>query len=154
MKRITGRYVVGSLLALGVVLDALVVPAMPALAAGTGNHIVFNNSDATVVVIHRPEVTSVRPTIGIAGQTLNVVITGHYFIQTGGMGPLYVNSVYFGEGITVNGITVNSATMITANVTISRYARPGFRDVSVSIIDPHFKPNPTGTLGRVFLVLF
>jgi hypothetical protein len=85
-----------------------------------------------------PEVTSVNPSSGNQGQTLDVIITGTNF--TG------ATVVSFGENITVNSFTVNNNTQITANITIAADAVLGTRDVSVTT------PGGTGTKDDGFRI--
>jgi uncharacterized repeat protein (TIGR01451 family) len=76
-----------------------------------------------------PTITSVTPSQGNQGQTLDIVITGSQLNR--------VNAVDFGAGITVNSITVDGPTQITVNIIIDASAALGSRDVTVT--------NPTGT---------
>ena len=72
-------------------------------------------------------ITSVSPTSGAQGRTLNVSITGadtHFADGT--------SAVSFGAGITINSVSVSSATALTANITIDPSATLGARDVTVS----------------------
>jgi hypothetical protein len=71
-----------------------------------------------------PTITSVSPNQGNQGETLDVTITGTYF-----MGATVVS---FGSGITINSFTVNSSTQITASIAIGSSATLGVRDVSVT----------------------
>ncbi len=91
-----------------------------------------------------PLLTSVNPTLGLQGQTLNVILTGDNFIDG-------VSSVSFGNEITINTTTVNSATQITANITIAANATSGSRDVSVTNAAPN---GGTSTLAGGFTVGF
>ncbi len=91
-----------------------------------------------------PILTSVNPTLGLQGQTLNVILTGDNFIDG-------VSSVSFGNEITINTTTVNSATQITANITIAANAASGSRDVSVTNAAPN---GGTSTLAGGFTVGF
>jgi hypothetical protein len=86
-----------------------------------------------------PTITSVSPSEGCQGQTLDVTITGTYF--TG------ATSVSFGSGVTVNSFTVDSSTQITASISISASATLGPRNVSVTT------PGGTGTLASGFTVV-
>lgn len=71
-----------------------------------------------------PEVTSVNPSTGVQGATLNgIIITGSNFTGTTG--------VSFGGGIDVTGFTVNDDTKITANIVIANGAAVGSRFVTV-----------------------
>ncbi|MGH7453206.1 MAG: beta strand repeat-containing protein, partial [bacterium] len=72
-----------------------------------------------------PTISSIMPTNGIIGQTLDVVITGAKFFSG-------VSSASFGADITVNSIKVNSSTKTAANLTISSSAAAGPRNVAVT----------------------
>jgi hypothetical protein len=85
-----------------------------------------------------PTVSSVSPTQGIQGQSLNVTITGTYFSTA--------TSVSFGLGVSVDTFNIDSATQITAGITISSAATPGTRNVSVTNL------GGTGTLTNGFTV--
>ena len=91
-----------------------------------------------------PVLTSVNPTLGLQGQTLNVILTGDNFIAG-------VSSVSFGNDITINTTTINSATQITANITIAANATSGARDVSVTNAAPN---GGTATLANGFTIGF
>jgi hypothetical protein len=86
-----------------------------------------------------PPISSVSPTQGTQGQTLDVIITGTHFTGT--------TLVSFGVGITVNSFTVDSATQITANITIDVAATTGARDVMVTT------PGGTGTMAGGFTMI-
>jgi subtilisin family serine protease len=75
-----------------------------------------------------PSISSVTPSTGTPGATLNVTITGTSF-QPGA-------NVSLGAGITVSSTTVSSATQISAAVAIASGATLGPRDVTVA--------NPSG----------
>ena len=83
-------------------------------------------------------ITSVNPSQGNQGETLDVVITGSNFAGT--------TAVSFGSGINVNSFTVDSTTQITADITIEATAMTGARDVSVTA------PGGTDTLDGGFTV--
>gem|GEM_PF-3184892 len=72
-----------------------------------------------------PTVTSVTPNNGMAGETVNVTITGTNFLEG-------TTTVNFGSGITVNSVTVNSPTQLVVNITIAGTAGLGSRDIVVS----------------------
>lgn len=72
-----------------------------------------------------PTVTSIAPTTGGLGQTLNLIVTGTNFYSG-------ITSVSMVPGIAVNTVTVNSLTQITVNITIAPGATVGARDVVVS----------------------
>ncbi len=75
-------------------------------------------------VLGMPTVSEVSPSQAAQGQTMNVIITGTYLLET--------TSVNFGYGVDVNSFNVDNATQITANVTVNAWATPGYRDVSVT----------------------
>ena len=90
----------------------------------------WNNSSATgcrVYMTRGPSITSVSPSSGRRGQTLDVSITGSNTSFTGG-----TSVAAFGSGITVNSTTVTDATHATANITISDNAATSARDVNVT----------------------
>lgn len=70
-----------------------------------------------------PNIVGVAPVFGVAGQTLDVVITGTSF--TG------ATAVSFGAGTGTNSFAVDSDAQITASITISGGAAAGLRDVWV-----------------------
>ena len=72
-------------------------------------------------------ITSVNPTSGAQGQTMNVAIVG---TDTNFVNGTSVAS--FGSGIAVNTTTVSNATHASANITILPTAAPGTRDVNVT----------------------
>ncbi|MCX6001445.1 MAG: hypothetical protein NTY79_02750 [Chloroflexi bacterium] len=88
-----------------------------------------------------PTVTSVNPNSGIQGQTLDVIITGNNFT-----GATSVTFGALGSYVSVNSRTVDNDNQITANITISSYASPGTRDVTVTT------PWGTNTLNDGFTV--
>lgn len=93
---------------------------------GVGANDVYAVGDGGVVLhygLDAPAVTSVEPSSGYQGQTLDVVIEGSSLAGA--------TAVSFGPGIAVS-ITGSSATEITAGITISDSAETGDRDVSVS----------------------
>jgi len=82
-----------------------------------------------------PKVTSVIPASASPGATLNVTITGKYFLRADN----YVansGSVSFGPNITVNSYTIKNSSAIgneiTANITIAGDAPTGARNVNVT----------------------
>ncbi|HVZ59746.1 MAG TPA: IPT/TIG domain-containing protein [Terriglobales bacterium] len=76
---------------------------------GSGLQISLNTPSPTA-----PALTTISPTLGQQGQTLNVTLTGSGF-QTGA-------TCSFTLGVVVNTCTVNSATQIVANITVSNTA--------------------------------
>jgi len=85
-----------------------------------------------------PSISSVSPSQGSQGQTLNVAITGAYF--TGATAVTI-------SGATVNSFTVGSAAEITANISIAADAVPEAKDVSVTA------PGGTAVLQDGFTLL-
>ena len=82
-----------------------------------------------------PKVAKVFPSNGFPGATMNVTISGKYFLRAAGQKSGWVpNSglVDFGPNITVNSYTVNSAERITANITIAGGASPRAEVVNVT----------------------
>jgi len=71
-----------------------------------------------------PVVTSVTPSFGRQGETLDLTIDGSYF-QNG------ATVTVSGTGVTVNTVTFNSASQLVANVTIGGAAPTGLRNVTV-----------------------
>jgi len=85
-----------------------------------------------------PTISSVSPSQGVQGQTLNTTITGTYLNGA--------TSLSFGSDLTVGNFTVDSATRITASITISSYATTGAREVSVTT------PGGTAVMTDIFTV--
>jgi len=82
-----------------------------------------------------PKVAKVFPSNGFPGATMNVTISGKYFLRAAGQKSGWVNNsglVDFGPNITVNSYTVNSAERITANITIAGGASPRAEVVNVT----------------------
>lgn len=71
------------------------------------------------------DLTSLFPSSGAIGDTLNVVVTAFLsnFDET--------TTIDFGTGVTVNSFTPNSATEGIANITITGSAAPGFHQVTI-----------------------
>jgi len=90
----------------------------------------------------KPILTSVNPTIGSLGQTLNVDLFGANFING-------ISSVNFGGGITINTMNVISPAQIKANITIGESALSGPHNVSVINAGPG---GGGGTLPNGFAV--
>jgi len=108
---------------------------------------------------------TVTPNKGAPGQTLDVTITGKYFLRAAGKKSGWVNnsgSVDFGDNITVNSYTINNATKwkdnsITASITIDGDAPAGTRNVSVTSCFGYANgsgaaPYKTGTLVDGFAI--
>ena len=91
--------------------------------AGTSNEVTFTVNNPA------PTLTSLSPTSGSVGQTLDVVFTGANFFSD-------ATTANVGSGITVNSISVTSATSLTANITITNAAATGGRNFSVATASP------------------
>jgi hypothetical protein len=108
--------------------------------AGLYNLFVNNNINSTMILYQGFQViagasgsiTSLAPTQGIAGQTLNVTITGNntHFTQATNTIDFYFSSGTF-TGTKPNYFTVNSNTSITANLTIPSNTPVGVYNMSV-----------------------
>ena len=101
-------------------------------AVGTA---IQNSVDHSYGLYPHPKVEKVFPSNGFPGTTMNVTISGKYFLRAAGQKSGWVNnsgSVDFGPNITVNSYTVNSAEKITANITIAGDAFIAPRDVNVT----------------------
>lgn len=88
-----------------------------------------------------PALTSISPTSGVQGQTMNMVFTGTGFVPTATVS-------FSGSGVSVNSITFNSSTQITANISIASTAGTGSRNARVS------NPSPGGgnSSDRLFTI--
>jgi len=86
-----------------------------------------------------PEITSVTPTSGQRGQTLDEVVIA-------GKSLTYTSTMTFGDGVTVDSFSVVDPTQITASITIDSDAELGPRDVVVT------SPSGTATLEDGFTV--
>ena len=91
-----------------------------------------------------PTVTSILPSTGGLGLTLNVVVGGTNFF-TG------ITTASLGTGITTNTVTVNSLTQMTVNITIALGATIGSRDV---IVTNGGVGGGTSTLPAAFSVVY
>ncbi len=74
-----------------------------------------------------PALTTVSPTMGQAGTTVNLVVNGAFTTFQQGF-----TSVSLGDGIVTNFVTVNSTTQLTANITVPSNASVGNTYVSVT----------------------
>jgi len=92
------------------------------------------------VILPAPTATSVSPTTGEAGTTLDVTVTGTNFVSGATVS-------FSGTGITVNSTTFNDSSHVTANISISPSATTGARNVSVTNPDTQ-----TATCGGCFTV--
>ena len=94
-------------------------------AVSAGENAVLAN--AFTVVATTPTITSVLPTQGQQGQTLDVAVTGSATSFVQGQ-----TTAGFGPGVTINSVTVTSATSATVNITIAATAFTGSRDVTLT----------------------
>jgi len=92
------------------------------------------------VILPAPTATSVSPTTGEAGTTINVTVTGTNFVSGATVS-------FSGTGITVNTNTFVDSSHVTANVTISSSATLSARNVSVTNPDTQ-----SATCGGCFTV--
>ena len=88
-----------------------------------------------------PLVTSISPTSGELGDTLNVTINGLNF-QPGAV-------VSFGEGISVNSVTFVSSNEVVANITIDPNARVETTGHTVTVTNPD---GSSGSLPNAFRI--
>jgi hypothetical protein len=102
---------------------------------------VANLTGGFSVLVGVPALTTISPSMGQAGQTVNVVVNGVFTTFQQGF-----SSVTLGDGIVTNFVTVNSTTQLTANVTIPSNASAGNTYVSVTT------NGQTLTLDNVFAV--
>ena len=107
------------------------------------------STDYSYGLYPHPKVDSVFPTGGIVGQTMNVKISGKYFLRAAGQGSGWVanaGSVDFGPNITVNSYSfLNSSPIdnaIIANITINSGA--GYAE-DVNVTSCFGYDNTTGT---------
>jgi len=95
----------------------------------------YNSTDHSFGLYPHPKVTSVNPSSGFPGETLDVTIKGQYFLRADDFAP-NTGSVSFGPNITVNSYTINNSSPIdneiTASITIDPGASGGARDVNVT----------------------
>lgn len=89
-----------------------------------------------------PSITSIAPTSGQQGQTLNVVVTGANLYDPGASFPLRLTA-QFGTNITVNSVTWASPTSATVNITIGAAAALGLRNITLTNPDSQV----TNTIG-------
>jgi len=94
---------------------------------------------------------------GTAGTTMNVTISGRYFLRHSSF--INGSTISFGPGITVNGWTVGNTSPIentvTVNISIAANATEGYRDVNLTACFAYGKAsatNQTGTLANGFYV--
>ena len=92
----------------------------------TGTEVVTKTAAFTVAA-GTPVITTITPTSGQQGQTLDVAVTGQYTHFVHG-----TTGASFGAGILVNGVTVHSPTSATVNVSIAADARLTTRNVTLT----------------------
>jgi len=97
------------------------------------------STDDSYGLYPHPKVESVVPDHGMPNTTMEVTISGKYFLRAAGAKSGWVNNsgnVSFGPNITVNSYTINSNNpidnTITANITIADGAGTGAQDVNVT----------------------
>jgi hypothetical protein len=78
-----------------------------------------------------PTLTSINPTTGGAGTTVQVTLTGTNFVAGAGVN-VSCATACVNNGVTVGTVTVNSATQITTSFQIAATATPAARNVTVS----------------------
>ena len=89
-----------------------------------------------------PIVSSVFPSSGAPGDTLNVTITGSNFLPGG--------SVSFGQGIAINNVNYISSTELRVSITIDQNARVETQGRTVTVTNPD---GSSGSLSDAFLVI-
>jgi hypothetical protein len=101
-------------------------------------------SAARAIQINNPQpiVRFISPSNGDQLQTLNVTVTGHYFLSG-------ISSLSIGAGITVSSLAVVNDSVLTAQITISVTAGTGARDVVVTNAAPG---GGSGVLTNGFVV--
>ena len=82
----------------------------------------------TIKYLGPPIVSSVAPSSGEPGETLDITITGSNFYPGASVS-------FSGSGITVSSVSFRSSTELKANITVSEGATPGKRDITVTNID-------------------
>ena len=121
------------------------------IASGTpGLFILPNNADNEAQLTNwiggdfaPPNPTSISPSVGAQGATLNVTVNGAKFDADSD-----ATLSFSGTGITVNSYSVRTATQIIANITIDPAAATTARNVTVT--NP--SDGQTGTLAAAFTV--
>ena len=88
-----------------------------------------------------PGITGINPQSAAAGDTLDVTVNGSWFY-------LNPSAIFSGAGITPNAVSRISEAELTVNITISRDAATGTRDVTVTNLD-----GQSGTKIRAFVVM-
>jgi hypothetical protein len=103
---------------------------------------VSGSTTVTRGTINNPIVSSVFPSSGELGDTLNVTITGLNF-QPGA-------TVSFGQGISINSITFIDGTQLVVSITIDTGARVETQGRTVSVTNPD---GGSGSLSDAFLII-
>jgi RHS repeat-associated protein len=107
-------------------IDAAASVGARTVTVTTGTEVV-NLTSGFAVNAGTPVLTSVTPTSGQQGQTLDVAVAGQFthFVQG-------TTVVSFGTAVTVNSVTVGTATSLSANVSIGAAAANGARTVNAT----------------------
>jgi len=92
--------------------------------------------------VNNPIVSSVFPSSGAPGQTLNVTITGLNFLPGA--------SVSFEQGIAINSVNFISSTQLVVNITIDENARIETQGRTVTVTNPD---GSSGSLTDAFLII-
>ena len=92
--------------------------------------------------VNNPIVSSVFPSSGQLGDTLNVTITGLNFLPGA--------SVSFGQGVAINNVNFVSSTQLVVNITIDTNARVEVSGRTVSVTNPD---GSSGSLSDAFLIV-
>jgi hypothetical protein len=95
-----------------------------------------DSTDIIYSLYPHPKVASVVPDAGLPNTTMDVTITGKYFLRADDNIAPNSGSVDFGAGITVNSYAIGNSSpidnSIVANITIAGGAAPGARVVNVT----------------------
>jgi len=117
------------------------------LIATTVGNAVQTSTDQVFGLYPHPKVESVVPNSGMPNTTMDVTITGRYFLRADDFAP-NTGSVSFGPNIMVNSYTINTNdpinNTITANITIADGAAIGSRDVTLNSSFGYLNGNGTG----------
>jgi len=92
--------------------------------------------------VNNPIVSSVFPSSGQRGETLNVTITGLNFLPGA--------TVSFGQGIAINNVNFVSSTQLVVNITIDTDARVEVSGRTVSVTNPD---GSSDSLADAFLIV-
>jgi hypothetical protein len=103
--------------------DAVAIEDVPNVPGDGSSEEPADSPTTTTVPNSPPTISSVSPSQGTQGQTLEVTITGTCLEEA---------TAVTISGITVNGLTVDNDTQITANISVGTAAVPGLEDVTVT----------------------